>query len=242
MHTMTADYTSELQAKAEALKDTQTSLRALTRELSQARRTNAVLKAQNEKMPDLLLRIQSLESSLGLVGSLSSSSAAADDVSAEATNGSLMVIDSTLVTMGSSSSTATTTSTDDGETETKDGNQKNTMNNIDISQLSESEQITHLTQQIQQLRRLASTSHAALVAHRATDLKYKKIIATCANVPVSGVDGIVDVLLAALESDNDVHVNVPELAGFMARVRTAEVDINNNGGGGVGAVDEGNGA
>jgi len=63
---MSTEYSTELSAKIQALNDTQSSLRDVTRKLAQIRRTNSIIKSENEKIPALMQRIQTLESCLNL--------------------------------------------------------------------------------------------------------------------------------------------------------------------------------
>lgn len=149
------EYSSELRSKMDALTETQQQLRQSARELAKIRKTNAVIRGENQKIPQLMQEIETLENRLE------------QEIQARLSN-----------TDGSSDA------------------------HVELA----------LRKELELLKKTSAE----------TIEKYQKLIACCAGIPDSSVGGMMDSLLAAVESDESSTICVTQMAAFMSRVKQIE--------------------
>jgi ankyrin repeat protein len=161
---MKYEYNVEMASKMDLLNEAQSNLREAAKNLAQLRKANSIIKAENQKIPSLMLRIQNLEQSLSQeIGKKYSA------VSTGPERESLAV----------------------------------------HKQVEES-----LRQEILSLKSQSLQS----------EVKFRKVIGSCAGIPDDSVDEMMDSLVAAIESDEACRVNVCQLSDFMTRVKGQEYD------------------
>jgi hypothetical protein len=231
------DFSAELSTKQELMNDTQQRLTVGTRELAQVRRKTHLLRVQAHKLSDLQLRIKNLEACLREEMALSSGDGAGEGVNgaegADNMEGSEIreeAMDTDGVGSNSKEQSTQQMKVDGADTHTSEAGaaaDSDTSTHYDHSvpfptQLSEQDLQAQIYTLRSQLLTYMDSEHS--LQQRLTALQSltrdrtqlcKKLVAACCKVSLEEVEGLLEPLLEAVESDGE-ELDMARVASVMA--------------------------